>query len=275
MNPTVLASYLNGVAAESIPISHRAIAYGDGVFETMRSVAGAIPLWPWHQRRLADSLSRLNLAAPDWQELSAHLQTWAQLFPHHVIKLMVTAAAIPRGYRRTSTAIDTLAVISELPMSRSALRVAISDVQLAIQPRTAGLKHLNRLEQVLAASQMPSNCDEVLMMSTDQRVICASSANLFVELNGKLITPAITDCGVAGVLRAVLIERLSVSCETIRSADLSQATAMFLTNAVRGITEIATLQLDETPLEFSKNNLKQTTAAVYARQTLAEVGFPA
>ncbi len=282
-SPKLLASYLNGMAIDAVPISHRAMAYGDGVFETMRSVNGAIPLWPWHQQRLADSLPRLALALPDWQLLNTHLQNCAHQFPNHVIKLMVVAASQQRGYQRQSTAVDCLTMVSTLPRMRSALRLAISDVQLALQPRLAGIKHLNRLEQVLAMNQKPDDCEEVLLCSADQRVICASSANLFVALDGKLCTPAITDCGVAGVARALLIERLAVNIERIAVNDLARANAMFLTNAVRGVTEVATLNIGALVCQFpvTTTGLAQIKphkdfacdAAVYARQTLAEVGF--
>jgi len=120
-------------------------------------------------------------------------------------------------------------------------------LRLAAQPRLAGIKHLNRLEQVLARGEW-SDADVVEGLLFDQRdnLVSATAANVFVGIDGVLRTPPVDACGVAGVLRGALLEALpDVHVQTMTKEDLMQADELFLTSSVRGVLPVRALDEHE------------------------------
>jgi 4-amino-4-deoxychorismate lyase len=140
---------------------------------------------------------------------------------------------------------------SELP---AGAHVVVSSVRLGEQPLLAGLKHLNRLEQVLARAENPaSRADEALMLDGAGRLVCATAANIFMVREGKLFTPRLERCGVAGVVRGALLAAASdgalpwPAVETdLTPAALLGAEEVFLTSALRGVWSVAAV--DGTPM---------------------------
>jgi 4-amino-4-deoxychorismate lyase len=122
----------------------------------------------------------------------------------------------------------------------SGLRVRWCDTRLAAQPLLAGLKHLNRLEQVLARAEWSDPAvGEGLMCDVDGPVISGTMTNLFAVLDGVLVTPALERCGVAGVARAeILASRSDARVMTLSRADLDRASEVFLSSSVRGILPV-------------------------------------
>jgi len=122
--------------------------------------------------------------------------------------------------------------------------VRLCDTPLGLNPRLAGLKHLNRLEQVLASAEWNDPAiAEGLMSSVDGRIICATAANVFLVRDGVLVTPATRDCGVAGVMRGVVLaaaRELAITTEVtdVRAEDLERADEVFLTNAITGVRPV-------------------------------------
>jgi 4-amino-4-deoxychorismate lyase len=116
-----------------------------------------------------------------------------------------------------------------------------------MNPLLAGLKHLNRLEQVMACAEWDDpGIGEGLMLSTDGRLISATAANLFMVEAGRLVTPAIRDCGVAGIMRQVVLAAatdrgLPADVEDVHPDRLATADEVFVTNAVIGIRPVMEL----------------------------------
>jgi 4-amino-4-deoxychorismate lyase len=121
------------------------------------------------------------------------------------------------------------------------------DIRLSRNPALAGLKHLNRLEEVLAQIEFSAtDCDEGLLMDTEGELVSATAGNVFIVRNLTLATPDLRYCGVRGVMRSqvlrVAVEQgIAVSEEPLWPQDLQEATEVFITNAVRGIRPVATL----------------------------------
>ncbi len=121
------------------------------------------------------------------------------------------------------------------------IRLTLCETRLAQQPRLAGFKHLNRLEQVLARAEFGSEYQEGLVRDTSGNVIEGTMSNLFViRADGTVCTPELTQCGIAGVMRRYIIqtlEKFGVQCHihplTLR--DVEQAEALFMTNSLIGI----------------------------------------
>lgn len=229
---------------DAVPTDDRGLAYGDGLFETMRVHHGAVPWWEAHWARLADAGNRLQMALPDPRQA---LEEAAALFADGgdgVLKLLLTRGSGGRGYVPPDDPIPTWIVSRhELPpQSTRGLAAIWCDTRLATQPLLAGLKHCNRLEQVLARAEcVAAGADEGLMCDHQGNVVGATSANLFVLCDGHWLTPLLDRCGVAGICRGQLIPRLDAREARLDRAAVEAADAVFLCNAVRGILPLAAL----------------------------------
>lgn len=240
---------LDGIEYAGFESLQRGLAYGDGVFETMRASAGIIALWPGHSARLAQGCARLGIDVPEVELLVEERNRLLRGQPDSVVKLMLWRRASGAGYdparergshRCWTTSRPTIS-------NQRPLRVRWCDLQLARQPRLAGLKTLNRLEQVLARGEwVGSEWDEGLLCDSAGQVVSAVSGNLFAVIDGRLSTPALDHCGVAGVLRAWVLDQAQptapIDVRAILRAELERASELFVTNAVRGICAIGTLE---------------------------------
>ena len=227
------------------PVDARGIAYGDGVFETMRVHRGIVPWWDAHWQRLSRGAERLHLVLPALEQARAEA---AALFGHGgdgVLKLLLTRGGGGRGYSLSKIS-DPLWMMSRslLPtvFMQPGMAMHICTTRLALQPAMAGIKHCNRLEQILARSECDeAGADEGLMLDTDGNAISATAANLFVLQGVQWLTPQVDRCGIAGVCRQHLLSILDAREERLSMHDLETADAVFLCNAVRGILPVASI----------------------------------
>ena len=234
---------------DAIAPSDRGVAYGDGLFETMRAHRGDVPWWNAHWTRLKMGARRLRIPLPDEGRVRYE---FAQFLSgaDAVLKLIVTRGSDGRGYAPADIVTPTW-IVSTHPIPAGAPDEGVSlrwcETRLAVQPMLAGIKHCNRLEQVLARAEWndPAAPDrdaaEGLMLSTEGAVVCATAANLFVLRNDRWWTPPVDRCGVAGVCRAWALRELDATELRLDVTDIEQADAVFLCNAVRGILPVAKL----------------------------------
>jgi len=241
--------FVGDVAAAATPDHDRGLAYGDGLFETMRAHGGAVHWWPAHWLRLERGAQALGLALPGQgrvqQELEALLDG-----DGGVVKLIVTRGAGGRGYAPPDPATPHWILSRHdappaVPAEGLSLRWC--DTRLAVQPALAGIKHCNRLEQVLARAEwqvlrlQDAQIHEGLMCSTEGDVVSATAANLFVLHDGRWSTPSVDRCGIAGVCREWAIGALQAREARLAVTDVEAADAVFLCNAARGILPVARL----------------------------------
>jgi 4-amino-4-deoxychorismate lyase len=240
---------VNGVEGAGVAADDRGLQYGDGLFETMAAVDGSIRHFELHMVRLADGCRRLEMPMPDVEQIAADCQRVLEGLGSATVKLIVTRGAGPRSYAPPEDPSVTRIVMtasSHLHDSAAARPVVarVCRTRLALNEQFAGMKHLNRLEQVMAAAELRgSGADEGLMLAMDGRLVCATSSNLFLVRNGLLLTPMIRDCGVAGIMRQVVLhaaDELGIPVEVgdLELDDLAAADEVFLTNAVRGIRSV-------------------------------------
>lgn len=223
---------------------NRGLAYGDGLFETMRVHRGQLPLWPRHLARLREGASRLGIALPSVDCIEARIAGAIGGCGAGVLKLLVTRGDGGRGYAPPVDALPTwLLSLYPVPASqRSGLRLHWCKTRLALQPVLAGIKHCNRLEQVLGRAEVDrAGCDEGLMRDMAGIPTCATAANLLVLREGRWSTPRVDACGVAGVLRGWLLEQGLVETADHSPEAVESADALALCNAVRGILPVAAL----------------------------------
>ena len=244
----------DGRPLDSIRLDDRAVQYGDGLFETIAIRSGRPRLWSYHTERLQTGCARLGLVVPDVQRLEDALSSALANAPvdtdYCVAKLLVSAGTGPRGYKRATDGPGTLLIglsdSSRLPanMYRDGVRVRLCDTRLAVQPTLAGIKTLNRIEQVLARNEWDDEAVfEGLVLDTDERLICGTMSNVFLIDGNSLATPAITRCGVSGVMRRHLlttVEQAGIDCEVrdIAGDELKTCQGGFLTNSQFGVLPV-------------------------------------
>lgn len=246
---TTCPMLVNGVAADLVPALDRGLAYGDGLFESIRFIGARAPLWARHMQRLGESCLRLRLPAADaatlWREALAVSRGMQQA----VVRITLTRGVGARGYAPPATARPTRVVAAFAPPHMAAaayvegIRMRVCALRLAEQPALAGMKHLNRLEQVLARAEWddPAIAEGVLCAG-DGRVISATMANLFAVVDGQLSTPALDRCGIAGVGRAEVLAACPEARITTLTMDaLHAASEIFLSSSVRGIVPVRSM----------------------------------
>ncbi|MEW5891716.1 MAG: aminodeoxychorismate lyase [Pseudomonadota bacterium] len=244
---------VDGEPREMIAVLDRGLMYGDGVFRTIRLEAGRAVWWQDHLAKLAADCARLGLACPAPELWAADLQRLCAQAQDGVIKLMVTRGVGSRGYRPPQAArpsrIALLAPLPEWPASlwQTGVTVRLCELRLGRQPRLAGVKHLNRLENVLARAEWDDpGIHEGLLLSEEGHVISGVSSNLFLYRAGELLTPRLDDCGVAGVARGRVLQAAIARGVTVREQDLTlddvlAAEAVWLTNSLIRVWRVARL----------------------------------
>ncbi len=246
---------VNGMESSSVAADDRGLQYGDGLFETMLAEDGRLRHLELHLERLATGCQRLGLPMPAREDIESDCERVLQGLDRAAVKLIVTRGPGPRGYRPpVDPAVTRIVTCSAAPVSHlpagGGITLRMCETRLGLHPDLAGIKHLNRLEQVLAAAEwQDTSIAEGLMLSADGRVVCAIAANLFLVMDGTLWTPAIRDCGVAGVTRRRVMRvaaelGIDLGETDIDPESLARAEEIFLTSALTGIrpvTEIAGL----------------------------------
>ena len=222
----------------------RGLAYGDRLFETMREHQGRVPWLDAHLARLSRDAARLRIDVPADGWLRERIAACVDEVPGAVLKLVLTRGAGGRGYAPPPEPRATLqlALHPLPPPLPDALTLRWCSTRVAVQPALAGIKHLNRLENVLARaeSSLPG-IDDGLMLDTADELVGATAANVFIRAFGLWITPPVTRCGVAGVARAWVIANAGARESVLTRTMLEESDAVFLCNAVRGILPVGSL----------------------------------
>jgi 4-amino-4-deoxychorismate lyase len=241
---------VNGARSSSVEVLDRGLQYGDGVFRTLKVVAGEVRWWEDQYRKLAEDCAALAIPCPDKQALGGEVRKIAAGPGVGVVKIIVTRGAGQRGY-----AIPAAAAASRIVMGFSGggnetreVRVRWCDLRLSVQPRLAGIKHLNRLENVLARSEWSDpEIAEGLLLDEAGHVICGTMSNLFLHEQGRLVTPDLCGSGVAGVARGRIIRAAGRHARQVRVEQCSRerllaADGLFLCNSLIGVWRVAELE---------------------------------
>ncbi len=250
---------VDGAFTEVLPVDDRGLMYGDGVFRTLRVVAGRPRWWDEQLATLADDCAHIGLVCPDLAQWQADLERIAQCLTDGVLKLVVTRGSGPRGYLPPDLAqprrimrYDAMASHMTLPPP-DGITVRLCSLRLAQQPRLAGIKHLNRLENVLARAEWTSPyIHEGLLLDQTGQVISGVMSNLFIWRRSRLLTPRLDQCGVAGVARARLMrlaaaQGMEVAETCLSLQEVLDADEVMLTNSVMGLRRVAALDAKTWP----------------------------
>ena len=242
-------TWVDGVAADTVPADDRGLHYADGAFETLSCHEGGIQHEGLHRSRLTRALSALGVtsAVEHSERLFEEAGRGLEAARHTgVARLTVTRGSGPRGYVPPAPPqLRSILRAYSMPESLSALRCGIAMTRWATQPQLAGLKLLARTEQVLAAGEAAAGgWDDMLMLDSDDHVISSSRANLFMLFGEKVATPCLGRCGIAGTRRELLLTELlpamdcAVEIRPISLAECLSADGLVTTNSVSGVTPI-------------------------------------
>jgi 4-amino-4-deoxychorismate lyase len=240
---------INGEMKGLLPATDRGLHYGDGLFETIAVINGSLCLWSAHMERLQHGCKVLGLPMPDIQQLHDEALSLCGSEERAVIKLVITRGSGGRGYRPPQHVLPQR-ILFRYPWPdysdlSQGIQLRVCQTPLACNPALAGIKHLNRLEQVLARAEWDDVAThEGLMCDLDGQVKEGTMSNLFWVDEGQLFTPDLSRCGVAGVMRAqvmALARDLGIRVHTaeIHPDELVQMDEIFITNSLIGIWPVA------------------------------------
>jgi len=238
--------WVNGEPRQQLPVDSRGLAYGDGLFETMRLIDGDIPLLGYHLSRLEKGANRLGLLLDNNKLDSVIARAVSASDPgQNLIKLICVRRGSARGYMPGENNVDLLLKLSPLRAESSLTEPSaeVCSIRLASQPALAGIKHLNRLEQVMASRELASNNKEGILLDTNNNLIEAISSNLILVSGNTLVFPDLSESGVQGVMQAYLRDHsyqleVSVRIDRVSREQLPGFDEILLTNAVRGVRNL-------------------------------------
>lgn len=238
---------VNGVETGFVSAADRGFAYGDGVFRTLPVRNGIPEHWSRHRAKLLADCAALGISPPQQDILEREVMRACQAEPQCALKIVVTRGISERGYRYEPGAAPTRVVLTApLPAyppayAEDGVRIRLCRLKIAHQPATAGVKHLNRLENVLARAEWSDAAiAEGIVQDVDENVIGGTMTNVFIGRGGALATPVLDLCGVAGVARERIIAaaaRRATACDVTMLSwkDVVMADEIFLVNSLVGV----------------------------------------
>jgi aminodeoxychorismate lyase len=248
----------NGVSA-----TDRGLAYGDGLFETIRMRGRQAVLRSYHLDRMVADAGRLGIPV-ERSDLDAEISRSgcdlaSQYGDDWVLKLVLTRGSGGRGYRSPVECEPSLIVTSSpmpiLPPPGGVV-AALSKFPLTVNPRLAGIKTLNRLEQVMASREFSGEEFELIMANADGQLLEGTRTNLIIRMEGEWVTPPVESLAVAGVMRQFALECLHASGHTIREQIIPPELlsspglrGVYLVNSVVGIVAVRRLGSVDLPVD--------------------------
>lgn len=251
---------INGQQGSSIQVMDRSVMYGDGVFRTMRMRNGRINAWLGQYHKLEADCQALDILCPARIILEQEIKQIAHDTPDCVVKIVVSRGEGGRGYSVPDSVSPNRVVLTAPIPAYPALfwdqgvRLHVCEMRMCHQPRLAGIKHLNRLENVLARMEWSNpEIAEGLMLDAEGWVIEGTMANIFMRQGNTLFTPDLSDCGVAGLQRKRILEfapqcGLTPEISHFSLPNLLKAEEVFLCNSVIGVWPVRQIGAQAIPL---------------------------
>lgn len=243
--------FVNGVETQQIAAQDRGFLYGQTVFETAVVEQGKLLLASQHIQRLTKGCQQLQIAC-DFTALNDEINRIISDVERAVLRITVSMGQGGRGYlnppsdQSTASRVLSLHTYPEHPKENTTrgITLGIADIRLGHQPALAGIKHGNRLEQIIARSQWQEGWSEALLLDHLDNVIEATQSNVFAVHGKTLSTPDLSNAGVAGVMRDFVLSQakaLGFSAEIVplSSHDIGEADTVFVTNSVIGLWPVA------------------------------------
>ncbi|MFM2663944.1 aminodeoxychorismate lyase [Vibrio mediterranei] len=250
----------DGNQVDYVSVTDRSFQYGDGCFTTILTKSGKLQLWDQHVKRMERALLRLKMAPVDWQQMKAELERVVSRKALAGIKIHVSRGEGGRGYS-PSVNRGPLITLSQfdfpvgyIELRQLGLELSLCDVALGLNPLLAGLKHNNRLEQILAKEQVEhSDRLDGIVLDINGNVIETTMANIFWFKDGVLHTPSLDMAGVEGVMREEVLrvanqDELPILIDSFKLNTLMSADEIFVSNCILGVAPVTKIQDAQFPI---------------------------
>ena len=252
--PNIVSALVNGQSTDHLPITDRGLAYGDGVFETVSAINGQPCLWQKHLNRLLRGCNRLGIFFDKILELEKEVFLLSeQAKPCGVIKIIITRGSTASGYRvQNSDKPSRIVQFQERQafsdvLYKEGIKACFCKQRLAHNPRLAQIKHLCRLEQVIARMEWQDEYHEGVMFDYQNNAIEGTMSNLFIVKDSALKTPCLDNCGVQGVMREWIMEQCNEHHITLAETKIDRqailgADGLFFCNALIRVWPVRSLE---------------------------------
>ncbi|MBI6548182.1 aminodeoxychorismate lyase [Xenorhabdus lircayensis] len=246
--------WINGNQCEHLPVNDRAVQFGDGCFTTIRVEQRQPILLPLHIKRLQKGVEKLFMPALDWLQLENHIKQVVKGCESGVLKVILSRGTGNRGYSIADTIEPTqILFLSSYPeqyitQRQKGVSLVLSPIPMGINPYLAGIKHLNRLEQILIKRFIEqSQVDEALVLDSDGLLVECCTANIFWRKGKNVYTPDLSQCGVEGIMRQKIIELLTksdynLSCVMRYPEALAHADEVIICNSLMPVIPVCQIQ---------------------------------
>ena len=273
---------LNGDRKHCIDFLDRGFQYGDGLFETIEVLNGIPIFFEQHLQRLLNGCEKLLIPLPDIKILKKEAHQLVQDAEKAVLKITITRGSGGRGYRQPTNPHPTR-LLSLFPFPdysqnfwQQGITVRFCKNQLGLNPSLAGIKHMNRLEQIIARAEWNStNIQEGLMLDSKENIIEGTMSNLFLVKNNVLYTPVLNQCGIKGIIRNIIISlakknQIPITEKKLCKHDLQTADELFITNSIIGIWPVNQIEGQQYKVGTLTNKL-QTLFLAFKQQDIVNV----
>lgn len=248
---------------DPLPAGDRGLSYGDGLFETIRVHGQQLLLGDRHLIRLLEGAQRLGIAVsrPDLEQCLAQALARYSRPGDWVLKLILTRGVGGRGYVPPSPCQPQLILsCHDMPVlpDPHGVSVQLGHHPLVVNPVLAGLKSLNRLDQVMASTELRAGNYEVLMTDGHGHLLEGTRTNLMLRVDGQWWVPPMSALAVHGVMLAEVMAQLQAAAEVIREQPLEVALlshprleGVYLMNSVTGVVPVSRIDGRDLPIDGS------------------------
>lgn len=246
----MITSIVNGVETDKISVKDRSLNYGDGVFETIAVHNNKLHLWKSHYARLQKGCESLGIKTPAESDLLSDITKLDVTKDNSVLKIIVSRGEGGRGYLANESIEPTVIISSNTwpdfvnDYQQQGIQTCLCKHRLIINPALAGIKHLNRLDQVIARNEWHNDqIKEGLMLDQNDCLVEGTCTNLFMKVDNQWVTSPATQCAVAGIVRDEVINtlnknNLSLVERNLSVSELNSVKEMFVCNSVWGIVPV-------------------------------------
>ena len=232
----------------------RGLHYGDGLFETIACVDDCLQFWDEHIARMQHGAKRLGIESSAINYFKDDVSTMLQQYniSNCAVKIMLTRGLGERGYRsplaQKTTRIVIISNIPEYPdtYATEGIKACFCQHPVSKNSSLAGLKHLNRLDNVLARNEWQDEYQEGLMLDDSNNIIEGTMSNIFAVRNKQLFTPSLEHCGVDGIIRRQILsiaqeQAIEIIIADIKKEELNEMDELFVCNSLIGIWPVNSL----------------------------------
>lgn len=275
--PSHTKTLINGISEDVISFRDRGFQYGDGLFETLAVENGDVKNWELHWNRLCAGCERLFLPEPEKLLILSEIDHVVAGVGKEIVKIIISRGLGERGYGFKVVSPTRVVSAYQWPDLRKenatdGIELFVCETRIARQPALAGIKHLNRLENILARHEWQSGqYAEGIMQDTENNVIEGTMSNLFMVKNNKLQTPDLSYCGVEGVIRQKILkiardEEIELEITNITLNELMQADEVFVCNSIIDIWPVN--KIGQATFSVLSNQNKSSSITSFLQQNL-------